>query len=64
MDGLALRHTAETDSKGLRDEQNIKIRWAVSDLLVNYQNSLDPCFLISRNTVFPFVLRVKKHGMK
>lgn len=54
------RHTAETDSKGLRDEQNIKIRWAVRNLSVNYRNSLDPCFLNSRlKIVFPVVLRIK-----
>lgn len=34
-DGLALRHAAETDSEGLRDEQNSKIRWAVSNLSLN-----------------------------
>ena len=65
MDGLALRHVPEIDYKGLRDEHNMKIRWAVSDLQVNNQNSMDPYFINSNlKIVFPVVLRTKKHVMK
>lgn len=65
MAWLQDKTTAEMDFEGLRDEQGMKTRQAVSDLWANYLNSLGLHFLNTRlNILSPVVLRIKKCGMK